>query len=41
MGSLEILDAWKELATIEKGLPLPLGGRNVNGIIKIKPWEDY
>ena len=33
---MEILDAWNELATPEKGLPLPLGGRNVNGIFKIK-----
>ena len=29
-------DAWNELATHGKDLPLPLGGRNVNGIIKIK-----
>ena len=33
---LENLDAWNELAINEKGYPLPMGGRNVNGIIKIK-----
>ena len=33
---MEILDAWNELVTHENGLPLPLGGRNVNGKIKKK-----
>ena len=36
---IEILDAWDELAIHGNGLPIPLGGRNVKGTIKIKTLE--